>query len=138
MIDLFIPYRVFIKLDHLLRNTLFAELQQVLAFIYKIDVFLTVSVVAAKKDWTYATALPREEYITEVEDCRHPLSAMVLVTLPVSQGDQIWCFLQGLNMAGKIYFHEIVWHSCLHGTYGISGRRKAVCAFPLNEALFLP
>jgi DNA mismatch repair ATPase MutS len=97
-----------IRFDHLLRNTLHKELNEVLSFVYTIDVYLSVAAVARKRGFTYATALPREAFVTEIEDCRHPAILHGIGNPVEMNGTSNVVFLTGANMAGKSTFMKSV------------------------------
>jgi DNA mismatch repair ATPase MutS len=89
------------RTDHLLRNALHRPMNELLEFMYKLDLFLAVGAVGRRNGWTYATALPAQSYVLEIEDFRHPaISKAVGNTLSMDQNSNV-LFLTGANMAGK-------------------------------------
>lgn len=89
------------RYDHLLRRTLRKEMETVTAIITLLDVYMSVSQVAAAKGFTYAQALPKEYNTFQAEDLRHPrLEKGVGNTLSLHQESNM-LFLTGANMAGK-------------------------------------
>ncbi|MBL7697517.1 MAG: DNA mismatch repair protein [Chitinophagaceae bacterium] len=89
-----------IRLDHLLRHTHTADMQNILTSIYELDVYIAVGNVAITKKFSFAKALP-DGSIIDAENLRHP-SIEKAVGNPVSMSNAAnVLFLTGANMAGK-------------------------------------
>ncbi|NLR58246.1 DNA mismatch repair protein [Chitinophaga polysaccharea] len=87
--------------DHLLKGRLRDAMEQVLTFIYELDVNIAVSDVARTKGFTYATALPKGKNKLTVTGLRHPcLQGAVGNDLTMEENSNV-LFLTGANMAGK-------------------------------------
>lgn len=87
--------------DHLLKNKLYNEMQDVLAFIAELDVNIAVSGVARTKDFGYAKALPPENDVFEAEGLYHPCIDMAVGNSLLLHRKNNVLFLTGANMAGK-------------------------------------
>ncbi|MGF7080388.1 MutS-related protein [Mucilaginibacter sp. UYCu711] len=97
--------------DHLLRHTLQKEMQVLINIIYHIDVYIAVAGIAEEKNFTYATALPKQSNLIKAEGLYHPsLKNAVSNTLSLHQQSNL-LFLTGANMAGK---------STLMKTFGVA------------------
>ncbi|RAJ76771.1 MutS-like protein [Chitinophaga dinghuensis] len=87
--------------DHLLKGRLQESMEQVLSFIYELDMYVAVSEVAGAKGFSYAQALPKNKNIFTVKGLRHPcLKSAVGNDLHMQEGSNV-LFLTGANMAGK-------------------------------------
>ncbi|WP_343303925.1 DNA mismatch repair protein [Chitinophaga niabensis] len=92
------------RYDHLIRHVLREEMENILDFIYHLDVYIAVSNVARARNFSYAQALPKEKNIFRTTALSHPALEKA-VTNPLSlQEDQNVLFLTGANMAGKSTF----------------------------------
>ena len=92
------------KYDHLLRNTMRSPLQTVMEIFYQLDLYIAVSNLAKEKGFSYAKALPKENYVLTATALRHP-NIDKAVANPVSfHQDSNMIFLTGANMAGKSTF----------------------------------
>lgn len=87
--------------NHLLKEQCIAQLEDVLNFIYEVDVYIAVTDVARTKDFSYATALPPEKNSLLLEDCRHPCIEKAVGNPLSMNGNSNVLFLTGANMAGK-------------------------------------
>jgi DNA mismatch repair ATPase MutS len=90
--------------DHLLRNVFHEEMKAVLQLVYRIDVSIAVAGVAAAKGFVYARALPADEHVIAIRDCRHPGLEKAIGNSIILQHDKNVLFLTGANMAGKSTF----------------------------------
>lgn len=89
---------------HLLTHVLRKEMDQLCTTLYQLDVYIAVSRVAAEKGFSYAQALPEEEYIFHAADLRHPsLEKAIGNALSLDRHRNV-LFLTGANMAGKSTF----------------------------------
>lgn len=97
--------------DHLLRHTLQKQIGKLVDIIYHMDIYIAVANVAAAKNFTYATALPKQNNVIKAEGLFHPsLKNAVSNTLYLHQRSNV-LFLTGANMAGK---------STLMKTFGVA------------------
>jgi DNA mismatch repair protein MutS len=112
--------------DHLLKSRFAAEMDEVLNFIYELDLYISVSGVAAAKGFTYAKALPPEKNLLKAVNLAHPCIDKATGN-DVSMGEaRNVIFLTGANMAGK---------STLMKSIGI-GMYLAHMGFPVAAASF--
>jgi DNA mismatch repair ATPase MutS len=96
-----LPLRALAFYEHLLKSRLYGEMENLLLFIYQLDLNIAVSSVAAKKGFSYATALPPERNILKVKDLAHPcIDGAVGNSLLLQENSHV-LFLTGANMAGK-------------------------------------
>lgn len=88
-------------------------IEELLALLSEMDVYISVGDVARSMDLTYATAiLAKDGTLLEVEDLRHPaLSGAVGNTLALTQHSNL-LFLTGANMAGKSTWMKTLGISC--------------------------
>jgi DNA mismatch repair protein MutS len=92
------------RYDRLLRRTHSEDIEAILGFIYHIDVYIAVSNVARNKNFSYAHALPKEQYIFKTTGLYHPaLKNAVANSLHLHENENL-LFLTGANMAGKSTF----------------------------------
>lgn len=96
-----LPLHTLIFYNHLLRTQLYKEIEQVLQFIYELDVNITVSTVARDKGFVFAMALPADENILAVNNLYHPNVEKAVGNSLLLDEDQNVLFLTGANMAGK-------------------------------------
>ncbi|MEC5142954.1 DNA mismatch repair protein [Chitinophaga sp. 212800010-3] len=96
-----LPVKTLAYYDNLLKGKLSREMEEVLAFIYDLDVNIAVSNVARAKAFTYAQALPAEKNTFNVTGLRHPCIAKAIGNDISMQGHSNVLFLTGANMAGK-------------------------------------
>ncbi len=96
-----LPVQALAFYDHLLKNSLHKEMKEIVAFIYELDVNITVSNVARTKGFTYAQALPREDNILSATGLYHPcIDGAVGNSISLNKDSNV-LFLTGANMAGK-------------------------------------
>ncbi|HWW42573.1 MutS-related protein [Pedobacter sp.] len=87
--------------EHLLKGKLLADMGNVLSFIYELDVYQAVGMVARAKGLRYATALEPEENIFRCKNLRHPCIEKAIGNDLLLEEDSNVLFLTGANMAGK-------------------------------------
>jgi DNA mismatch repair ATPase MutS len=96
-----LPMKALIYYNHLLKTKLQNEVEEVLLFIYELDVYISVSTVAHDKGFVFATALPPGQNVLSVSDLRHPsVDKAIGNALELSENRNV-LFLTGANMAGK-------------------------------------
>lgn len=92
------------KYNFALKNTLRDELEAILASLYRLDVYTTVSGVARINHFHYATALPKNKNLLQASALRHP-GLIDGVPNPIDlDKKKNMMFLTGANMAGKSTF----------------------------------
>ncbi|WP_316835991.1 MutS-related protein [Pedobacter nutrimenti] len=87
--------------EHLLKGKFLADMGNVLSFIYELDVYQAVGMVAKEKGFRYATALEPEENIFRCQNLRHPCIEKAIGNDLLLEEDSNVLFLTGANMAGK-------------------------------------
>jgi DNA mismatch repair protein MutS len=91
-------------LHHLFVHVLQEELTRLLDILYHLDLYITVSKVATDKGFSYAQALPEDEYIFHAVDLRHPCLDRAVGNPVMLDRHKNVLFLTGANMAGKSTF----------------------------------
>ena len=87
--------------DHLLKTRLLGAMEDILSFIYELDVNIAVSEVARARGFVYAKALPPEKNVLSAAGLCHPcIDGAVGNALSLRQERNV-LFLTGANMAGK-------------------------------------
>lgn len=80
------------------------SVQQLLQYIYDLDVYIAVAGVAAERDFCFPRALAREKGVVRLHEAYHPLvQNAVANTLNITPKNHVF-FLTGANMAGKSTF----------------------------------
>jgi DNA mismatch repair ATPase MutS len=92
------------RYDHLIRHTLRDEVEQILDFIYHLDVYIAVSDIARSRNFSYAKALPKEQYVFKTVGLFHPALEKAVPNPLYLHEDENVLFLTGANMAGKSTF----------------------------------
>lgn len=87
--------------DHLLKTSLSNDMEELLSFIYELDVNIGVSQLADSKGFTYANALPEESNVLSVLGLYHPCINGAVGNSILLKKDSNVLFLTGANMAGK-------------------------------------
>lgn len=87
--------------NHLLKTVLNKEMQELLNFIYEVDLYIAVSDVARAKGFSYARALAPEENLLSAKGLAHPcIDKAIGNNLELNVQNNV-LFLTGANMAGK-------------------------------------
>ncbi|MBO9633072.1 MAG: DNA mismatch repair protein [Chitinophagaceae bacterium] len=92
------------RYDHLIRHTLRNEVDEILTFIYHLDVYIAVSNAARARNLSYAKALPKDRYVFQTSALSHPALEKAVANPLTLHQDQNVLFLTGANMAGKSTF----------------------------------
>lgn len=92
------------RLQHLLLNVLQPQLLQLCTILHKLDVWFAVGRVAAERHFSFAHALPEEEYMLHAQDLRHPSLEKGVGNPVMLDRRRNVIFLTGANMAGKSTF----------------------------------
>jgi DNA mismatch repair ATPase MutS len=87
--------------NHLLKSKLAAEVEDILSFIYELDVNINVGIVANSKGFVFAKAFPAENNSLSVTDLRHPCVDKAIGNPLMLNARNNVLFLTGANMAGK-------------------------------------
>jgi DNA mismatch repair protein MutS len=96
------------ELDKLFRFIHLDRLKELLHSLYRIDVYLSVALVAQSEGMVYAVALPNVDSSLKLRKVYHPfLKAPVGNSINIT-GDRNMVFLTGANMAGKSTFMKSV------------------------------
>jgi DNA mismatch repair protein MutS len=96
-----LPVKTLAQYDHLLKNNLYEAMERLLAFIYELDVYISVSDVARTRSFTYAKAHPPEENVLQATGLYHPSLKQAVGNAITMNHDRNVQFLTGANMAGK-------------------------------------
>lgn len=103
-----LPVNELISFNYLVKSKLYQEVENVLLFIYELDVNITVSDVARKKGFVFAKAQPVEKNVLSVTNLYHPsVEKAVGNSLQLDRNSNV-LFLTGANMAGKSTFMKSV------------------------------
>ncbi|RBL90165.1 MutS-related protein [Chitinophaga flava] len=121
-----LPVKTLAFYDHLLKNRLHKEMEDLLLFIAELDVYIAVSEVARTKGFNYAQALSPEKNSLSVNGLYHPCIEKAIGNDILMQEGSNVLFLTGANMAGK---------STLMKSVGI-GMYLAHMGFPVAAAQF--
>jgi DNA mismatch repair protein MutS len=106
-----LPMLKLVKYDHALRTGMHAQMKQLMALIFQLDVYIAVAGVAAKRGFSYAKALSKESNTLIINGLYHPTVPNAIGnSLSFSNNNNV-VFLTGANMAGK---------STLMKSFGIS------------------
>lgn len=87
--------------DYLLKHTLRGQMEMVLESLYRLDVYLAVSLTAEQRGFSYAYALPAANSVMQSTALWHP-SLVNGIANPINlHPEENLIFLTGANMAGK-------------------------------------
>lgn len=90
--------------DRLLRYDGHDKLKKLLYYVYNMDVYISVALVAQKRGFVFGKALPAGKNVLEIDGVYHPqLASAVPNTIRVDGSNNV-IFLTGANMAGKSTF----------------------------------
>ena len=93
--------KTLIYYNHLIKSTLYKKVEDILTFIYELDVNISVSTVARDKGFAFARALSPEINVLSVANLYHPcVDKAVGNSLVLAEKSNV-LFLTGANMAGK-------------------------------------
>ncbi|QEC44462.1 MutS-related protein [Pseudobacter ginsenosidimutans] len=96
-----LPVGILSQYDHLLKSRFPAEMDNLLQFIYELDLYIAVSNVARKKGFTYAKALAPVQNVLQAKDLKHPCIDKAIGNDLFMHEELNVIFLTGANMAGK-------------------------------------
>jgi len=98
------PHEKLATYDLMLRFRYRETVQQVLRYIYQLDVYITVAKVATERNYIFPKALPKAEHVIKLAGFYHPqLKNAVANTIHITPESNL-VFLTGANMAGKSTF----------------------------------
>ena len=96
-----LPVKTLAYYDHLLKDKLHKQMEDILHFIYEVDINIAVSDVARIRGFNYAKAFPSTENILSAINLSHPcIEQAVGNTITLDKYSNV-LFLTGANMAGK-------------------------------------
>ncbi|OOQ56722.1 MutS-related protein [Mucilaginibacter pedocola] len=99
-----LSYNNIVDHDNLIRFGIRLKIKQVLACIYRLDVYISIAEVAAKRTYVFPRALPTQEHTVRATGIYHPLVKNAIAnTIHITPQSNI-VFLTGANMAGKSTF----------------------------------
>ena len=99
-----LPYEKLAANDLMLRFRYRETVQQILQYIYQLDLYITVAKVATERNFIFPKALSKEEHVIKIEGFYHPqLKKAVPNTIHITPASNV-VFLTGANMAGKSTF----------------------------------
>jgi DNA mismatch repair protein MutS len=90
--------------DHLLKHTLHSDIEVLLEYMYKLDVYIAVGKVAKAQNFSYAKASPKEMQRIEITALWHPALVKGVANAVNFKESNNMIFLTGANMAGKSTF----------------------------------
>lgn len=96
-----LPVKTLATYDHLLKNRLRQPMEDLMAFIDELDVYIAVSDVARARGFHYAEAFPPEKNMLTATGLHHPCISNATGNDIRMQQDSNVLFLTGANMAGK-------------------------------------
>jgi DNA mismatch repair protein MutS len=97
-------YEVMAQLDNLIRFRNRKKIQQLVSYLYTLDVYMTVARIAAKRNFSLPVALDLEQHSLLIEGLYHPLLKTAIANDFSITPDSNIVFLTGANMAGKSTF----------------------------------
>jgi DNA mismatch repair ATPase MutS len=90
--------------DLLLRFRHRDTIQQILQYVYRLDVYCSIARVARERNFVFAKALPKQRFSVSIDGVYHPqVKGAVPNSIEISPGNNV-LFLTGANMAGKSTF----------------------------------
>ncbi|MGE9313063.1 MutS-related protein [Niabella sp. CJ426] len=96
-----LPVKKLSYYNHLLKTVLNKEMQELLNFVYEVDLYIAVSDVARAKGFSYARALAPEGNLLSAKGLAHPcIDKAIGNDLELNVQNNVM-FLTGANMAGK-------------------------------------
>ncbi len=116
-----LPVAILAQYAHLLKTRFPAEMDNLLQFIYELDLYIAVSNVARRKGFTYAKALPPAQNVLKAENLAHPCIDKAIGNDILMQENTNVIFPHRREHGGQIYVNEINWHRNVSRAYGLSG-----------------
>ena len=121
--------------EHLLKGELHGQMEEILSFIYEVDLFIAVSKVAKDRKFNYAEALPSAKNLMSAVDLRHPaIDNAIGNDLHMDVHSNV-LFLTGANMAGKSTLMKSIGIGCYLAHMGFPVA-AAEYRFSVREGLY--
>ncbi|WP_442591466.1 MutS-related protein [Pedobacter sp. AW31-3R] len=99
-----ISAREYIQYDELFRFRHRDVVLKIISYVYGLDVYFSVALVAVERAFVFPTALPKQQHVLKLEGVYHPeLQKAVPNSIHINAGSNV-IFLTGANMAGKSTF----------------------------------
>jgi DNA mismatch repair protein MutS len=96
-----LPLKTLIYYNHLLKSSLSRQIEDVLLFLYELDVNINVGTVASHRGFTFAEAFTGANNVLSVSKLYHPCVEKAIGNSFVLNEEGNVLFLTGANMAGK-------------------------------------
>jgi len=94
----------YMQYDELFRFRQREVMLKMMSYLYGLDVYYAVALVAAERAFVFPTALPKQKHMLNLEGVYHPeLQKAVDNSIQINEGSNV-IFLTGANMAGKSTF----------------------------------
>ncbi|PUZ24377.1 MutS domain III [Chitinophaga costaii] len=101
-------YGKLVRYEYLLKQVLRKQMEQLLHFVYDLDVYIAVATVAATRGFTYATAQASGDNMLTIAEGYHPSIEKAIPNTVTLSGSSNIIFLTGANMAGKSTYMKTV------------------------------
>ena len=99
-----LPHEKLAAYDVMLRFRHGETVQQILGYIYQLDVFISIAKVATDRKYVFAKALHKTDHLIKIDAFYHPqLNNAVANSIHITADSNV-VFLTGANMAGKSTF----------------------------------
>ena len=121
--------------EHLLKGELHRQMEDILNFIYEIDLYIAVSKVAMDRRFNYAEALPPAKNLMSAKDLRHPAIDNAIGNDLHMDAHSNVLFLTGANMAGKSTLMKSIGIGCYLAHMGFPVA-AAEYKFSVREGLY--
>ena len=124
-----------IRNDYIIRHAMISQMEILLKLIYELDVYVGVAAVAADQGFVYASALPADQMLLDLEGFRHPALRSAVANDLLLTRDRNMLFLTGANMAGKSTFMKSMGIAVYlaHMGFPVAARRMD---FSVKDGLF--
>lgn len=90
-----------IRQEYLLKQELREGMEQLIQYLYRVDVYIAAAAFARKRGLQYARALPAGQKLLHLQGMYHPALPKAVANPAELDGDSNMIFLTGANMAGK-------------------------------------
>ena len=130
-----LPHEKLAAYDVMLRFRHGETVQQILGYIYQLDVFISIAKVATDRKYVFAKALPKTDHLIKIDAFYHPqLNNAVANSIHITADSNV-VFLTGANMAGKSTFMKSLGIAMYlaHMGFPIAARRME---FSVKDGLF--
>jgi DNA mismatch repair protein MutS len=130
-----LPLQTLAYFEHLLKGELHGQMEDILNFIYEIDLFIAVSAVAKARNFHYAEALPPAANLMSAINLRHPAIDHAIGNDLLMDGSSNVLFLTGANMAGKSTLMKSIGIACYLAHMGFPVAAEQM-KFSIREGLY--